>query len=399
MATANQIYTILNDVAQQMYGNKEVSVVNTSTMVALGDKVLNSKDDVDLFVKALTDRIGRTIFSIRRYADVDENVVKHPFDFGVILQKIYVAMPDTGENASWMIGEEGFTADFAPVIQPIARQKLFDNLNTFEISVTVPDKILKTAFTSEIQMAVMIDAVFMAQENRLTVAMRSMVNLTRASFIARKLQAGKVCGAINLLAGYNAQFNETLTVAKCMYDADFLRYASAQISLWCSYMRDMSTVFNDESYERHTPSSDLVLTVLSMFAKVCNSYLQADTFHRELVSLPRYNEVSYWQGSGTSYDFGDISKVSVQLDANTTITQTGVLAVAYDYEALGATINAEYSETQRNSRAQYTDYFHKVERGLFNDMSENGIVFYVADEPEEPENPDTPTTQAKTAKA
>lgn len=379
MATVSQIYTILNAVAGQQYGTSAIAVVDTSTMIALGTKVLSSKDDTDAFLNVLTDRIGRTIFSIRRYSDVDQNVVKHPFDFGVILQKIYVALPETTENQSWEIGEEDFDPEFAPVIRPDARQKLFDNLNTYEVAVTIPDTILKTAFTSETQMAVFIDAIFMSIDNRLTVAMESLVNLVRASFIARKIKSASTCGAINLLDKYNKQFNVTLTASAALYTPDFLRYASSQIGLWCRRMRKMSVLFNDEGYQRHTPDSDLVLTVLDDFAETTASYLQSDTFHKELVALPRYNTVAYWQGSGKTFDFADTSTISVKLDSTTTVTQSGVIAVAYDYEALGATIDAEYAETQRNGRGQYTDYFHKVERGLFNDMSENGIVFYIAD--------------------
>lgn len=379
MATANQIYTILNAVAKQQYGTSAVAVVDTSSMVSLGTKVLSSSTDVDAFMGVLADRIGRTIFSMRRYAGVDENVVKHPFDFGVILQKIYVGLPDTQENSSWEIGEDDFSPEFAPVIKPDTRQKLFDSLNTFELAVTVPDSILKTAFLSEVQMAVFIDAVFMAVENRLTVALESLVNLTRASFIARKINAAKPCGAINLLTAYNSISGEKLTAAKALYTPEFLRFAASQISLWCRRMRKMSSLFNDEGYLRHTPDSDLVLTVLDDFAETTASYLQADTFHKELVSLPRYNTVPYWQGSGTSFAFNDLSAINVKLSPTLTVSQTGVIAVAYDYQALGATIDAQYSETQRNSRSQYTDYFNKVERGMFNDMSENGIVFFIAD--------------------
>lgn len=379
MATVNQVYTVLNSVAKQMYGEKVIAVTDTSSMVALGDKVLSSSADKDMFMSALADRIGRTIFSMRRYEESDTNVVKHGFDYGAILQKIYVGLPSLEADNQWNIGSEDYSPEYAPVIKPDTRQKLFANRNVFQCSITVPDNILKTAFTSEVDMAVFFSAVFMAQENRLMVAMESLINLCRASFIARKIKSGKTCGAINLLARYNTQFTKTLTASACMYDADFLRYASAQISMWTRRMRKMSSLFNDEGYLRHTPSSDLVLTVLDDFAALTGSYLQADVYHNELTALPRYNTVAYWQGSGTDFEFASTSTVSVKLDSNTTITQSGVIAVAYDYEALGVMMESESMETQRNQRDKYTDYYHDVARGLFNDMSENGIVFYVAD--------------------
>lgn len=385
MASANQIYNIVNSVAKMQYGAAQVTVVDTSSLIALGDSVLSSDATKDAFMGQLTDRIGKTIFSVRPYESADENVVKHSFDFGMALQKIYVDLPDTETNTSWEIGEEDFTPSFAPVIKPTVREKLFVSLNTFEISVTIPDDILKTAFLSAEGMATMIDAIFMAVENRLEIAMESMVNLTRAAFIARKLSASSKCGAINLLAAYNTQFGTTVKAKDALYTPEFLRYAASQISLWTKRMRKMSSLFNDETvstgngYKRHTPAEDLVLTVLDDFAETTASYLQADTFHKELVALPRYNTVPYWQGSGQAFDFSSLSTVNVKIDANTTVNQSGVIAVAYDWQALGATINRKKTTTEYNGRSEYTNYYTKIERGLFNDMSENGVVFYIAD--------------------
>lgn len=385
MASANQIYNIVNSVAKMQYGAAQVTVVDTSSLIALGDSVLSSDATKDAFMGQLTDRIGKTIFSVRPYESADENVVKHSFDFGMALQKIYVDLPDTETNTSWEIGEEDFTPSFAPVIKPTVREKLFVSLNTFEISVTIPDDILKTAFLSAEGMATMIDAIFMAVENRLEIAMESMVNLTRAAFIARKLSVRSKCGAINLLAAYNTQFGTTVKAKDALYTPEFLRYAASQISLWTKRMRKMSSLFNDETvstgngYKRHTPAEDLVLTVLDDFAETTASYLQADTFHKELVALPRYNTVPYWQGSGLAFDFSSLSTVNVKIDADTTVNQSGVIAVAYDWQALGATINRKKTTTEYNGRSEYTNYYTKIERGLFNDMSENGVVFYIAD--------------------
>lgn len=391
MANVNQVYTILNNLSKQMFGAKAPSVTDTSGIVALGNTVLSSEKNKDAFWNALIDRIGRTIFSIRQYEETDANVVKHSFDYGMILQKIYVALPEAMRNTSWDIGSEDFVPEYAPVIKADVRQKLFDVLNTYDLDVTVPDHLLKTAFLGATEMGILFSAVFMAVDNMLRVMAEGMVNLTRASFIARKISTAKPCGAINLLKAYNDRFSETLKADAALTDTAFLKFASMQISLWTRRMRKMSVLFNDEGYQRHTPTADLVLTVLDEFATATASYLEADTYHRELVALPRYNSVAYWQFSGESFAFEDTSKVSVKLSSSQTVTQSGVIAVAYDYQALGMMIDRQYTETERNSRSQYTNYYNKIERGMFNDMSENGIVFYIEDSPAAPV---TPTQQA-----
>ena len=90
-----------------------------------------------------------------------------------------------------------------------------------------------------------------------------------------------------------------------------------------------------------------------------------------------YSTVPYWQGSGENYTFNDTSKIDVKINENTTITETGILAVMYDRDAMGVTITERRGATQRNNKDEYTDYFNKATYGYFNDLSENGIVFYV----------------------
>ena len=395
MSSVAQIYSLVNEIATQTYGEKAVSVVDTSSFIALGDKVLSSQNDTDKFLNTLVDRIGRTVFSVRRYEGTEGGMVRHPFEYGCIVQKIYVDLPEAKQNNAWEIGEQGYTPTYAPVIKPSVKQKLFDKISTWEIDVTIPDFMLRTAFTNETSMATFIDAIFVAMDNMMVIALENNASLTRASFIARKLQGGKACGAINLLAGYNAtlaQGETPLTVDNCLLDARFLKWASMQISLWVNRLPKMSSLFNEEGYRRHTPKADMVINVLQDFASATASFLESDTYHKDLVALPRYEAVPYWQASGDDYGFDSTSKIVVKLgkDANNqdiVITQDGILAVIYDYQAMGVTLNERRSTTERNNKDEYTNYYNKANIGYFNDMSENGIVFYVAESGETPDFP------------
>ena len=380
MPNIQQIYSIVNSVASQSMGSAAISAVDASSFIALGNSVLSSQTNTDAYLNTLVDRIGKTIFSIRAYQAADRDIVREPFEFGCILQKIYVDMPEARVNNSWNIGNNNYTPEFAPVIKPVVKQKLFNAISTWEVAVTIPDEILKTAFTSETAMAVFIDAIFTAMENMMQLAMENNINITRAAFIARKLNANSTCGAINLLANYIDLTGESLTVDTCLRDLGFLKYASQQIKLWTDRMVKMSTLFNDEAgYKRHTPKDLQVLDVLAGFDSASNIYLQADTYHNELVKMPYYNVVPYWQGSGEGFDFDDTSSVNIQIDANTTVDESGVLAVLFDHDAMGVTIKDRRATTERNNHDEYTNYYNKANIGYFNDMSENGIVFYIKD--------------------
>ena len=379
MSTVNQIFNIVNDVAKQTFGEKAINVVDTSTLVALGDVVLKSDENTENFTNTLVDRIGKTIFSVRAYkTDNAEGMVREPFEYGCILQKIYVDLPDAKENNSWEIGKVNYTPTFAPVIKPKFKQKLFNKQTTWEIDVTIPDFMLRTAFTSATEMAVLIDAIFTAMENAMEIALENNKNLTRANFIASKLHSNKPCGAINLLHLYNTLTNQTLTVDSCMRDLGFLKWSTQQINLWAKRLSKMSTLFNDEGYKRFTPQTDLIVNVLQDYDSAINSYLQSDTYHNEMTKIASsYSTVPYWQGSGLNYTFADTSKIDVKIDETTTITESGIIAVIYDRDAMGVTITERRGTTERNNKDEYTDYFNKATYGYFNDLSENGIVFYV----------------------
>lgn len=379
MSDVKQIYSILNEVAKQTLGTEAIAVVDTQSFISLGDKVLKSDTDTENFLSKLTDRIAKTVYSVRNYTGINKNLMREPFDYGVIVQKIHVEMPDAKENNAWKIGEQGYTPTYAPVIKPTVSQKLFNKLSTWEIDVTIPDFMLKTAFLNESSMATFIDAIFTAMNNAMVMCADNNANLIRANFIGNKIHSAEPTQAINLLKEYNTLTNAGLTVASCMRDVDFLKWATMQISLWAKRMRVMSKLFNEDGNSKFTSGEYLVLDVLQDFASSTATFLQSDTYHKELVALPMYNEVPYWQGSGTSFAFADTSKISVKIDGTTEVTQGGIIAVAYDYNAIGTTINEPRSTTERNNKDEYTNYYNKATIGCFNDLGENGIVFYIAE--------------------
>ena len=377
MSKVEQIYTLVNETAKESMGEKAIAVKDVSSLIALGDSVLSSASDTENFLNTLVDRIARTVFSVRRYETDTEGMVRHPFEFGCIVQKIYVDMPEAKQNNSWEIGKEGYTPVFAPVIKPTAKQKLFKGITTWEVDVTIPDYMLRTAFLNETSMATFIDAIFTAMDNMITLALENNANLTRASFIARKLKGGKPCGAINLLHEYNTLTGASLTVEGAMMNAEFLAWASRAINLWVKRMSKMSVLFNEEGYKRHTPKDKIVVNLLQDFTSACDTFLGANTFHDELVKLPMYDSVAYWQGAGESFDFDDTSAINIKIDESNTITKKGIIGIVYDYEAMGVTLNERRSTSERNNHDEYTNYYNKANIGYFNDMSENGIVFYL----------------------
>ena len=391
MANVAQIYAILNAVASQSMGSAAVSVVDTRSMVSLGDAVLASNSDVDKFIGALVDRIGRTIVSVREWDDpANDPLVKKPFDYGCVLQKIYVDIEDAAANNAWEIGDQYYTPEFAPVYKPDVRQKLFNKISTWEFNYTIPDNILRTAFISETDMSAFFTAIYVAMDNSMALAIRNANNLVRNTAMAITLNRAGT-NAINVLAEYLTAYpNATVDEDTCLYDPDFLRFYTRRVLDVKRYMRDLSRSWNNEQFARHTPDSELVFTQLQAVDSATKIYLTSDTFHDEMLSLGNYNIVPFWQGVGTSgYALADVSMIKIKITDPTDSTKTinvtgsGILAVMHDIEAMGSTIDNRRVTTERNNKDEYTDTFTKANIGYFYDGSENIAVFYVA-------NPSTP---------
>lgn len=384
MPDIRQVQAIVNSIANQSLGTTGLVSTDTS-FVDIGKAVLSSDENISAWYNVLIDRIGRTVLAIREYRGANAALKREPFEYGAILQKISFDIIEAKENTSWISQNNPHSDPFAKNQTKVV-QSFYDKWSTWEYDSTIPDIQLVTAFKNETEMLAFIDGIFMAAYNSLELAYENLSNLTRASFAASILHSNN-SNAINLLHEYNTKTNASLTVANCLFNVDFLKYATMRIKLVSDRLTRMSRLFNSKNLARHTPKQLQVINVLADFASSVTTYLQADTYHDEMVKLPLYEEVPFWQGSGTDYLFDNTAKISVQIpeavdeSSNVTgdVSYNGVIAMIYDRDACGITIDKRRTKAIYNPKDEYTNYFMKSEMGYYRDMSENGVVFYIAE--------------------
>lgn len=380
----SQIYSILNAAVAEARGNTAQTVKDLSGLISLGNVVLDSSnsDFKDEFLGVLVDRIGRTIISSRTYTARDKTLVYHSFEFGAILQKIYVAPLDGESSAQWGLSNGQSLASFV-IAKPTVEQNLFQNLDTWTVTVTIPDMQLRSAFTSEEAMSAFISAIWVAVESSINQQLEVLTDLAYCGFIGERLVAANGIAnmtVVDLLADYNSQFTPTLTAAEALYSMDFLKYAAQVIDKYTGWLERQSELFNDATTAkvRHTPKELQRLTVLDQFASAMKFYLQADTYHKELVEMPGYVETPYWQSPDQDFSFDKCSTVNVVTPGTGyTVDQDGVVALLTDYEAIGVMIDNRRTRSQVLPNEEATTFFNKVDKGYFADMSENGVVFLV----------------------
>ena len=381
-----QIFELVNGITGEITGKTDLVKEDLSNIVDVG-KELFTTSDVDNYVKSLVNRIGKTIFVNRKYNGKVPSVVMDSWEFGSVLQKISADLPQATENESWEL-VNGTSYDPNIFYKPTVSAKFFNSKVTFEIPLSFTEKQVKESFNSASELNAFISMLYNAVEKSMTVKIDSLVMRTINNMIAHTFD-GDATGvrAVNLLKAYNTAMGmsgaNVLTADKAITNKDFLRYASMQIALYADRLGTMSTLFNAGGKERFTPKDMLHIVLLSDFAEGAKIYLESDTFNKELVKLPTAETVPYWQGSGKSYSFADVSKINVQIAKGSTkkdVTLSGILGVMFDRDALGVCNLDRRVTTNYNPKAEFFSNWYKFDAGYFNDLNENFVLFYVADE-------------------
>lgn len=361
-----QMYTIVNNVADQVMGTSAIKAVDTNSFVSLGNAILSSQTMTENFANELVLRIARTIVSYRMYYSRLKPLIFDDIQWGAIVQKVKVQMPIAVSDKAYDL-KDGDSVDMYEVRKPKMTQKFFVERTPYSFFVTIQRWQLKRAFLNEGAMMAFINAIFGEIRNKLELTFESLGYLAMDNFIANVTEDQ----TINLVTQYNADTGSTLaTGLAAMNDSDFLRYAIGKMNIMSRKLESMTTIFNAEGAERHTPRDLQRFVVLDEFVERMRTVVQWQAFHEQYVSKVPNIEVPYWQAMKSP------SQIIVTNEDGTETTINNVIGFIHDRDALGTyRKESEVLTTPLNARGRYTNTFYHEEQMWFNDLSENGIVF------------------------
>lgn len=369
-----QIYDIVNSVTAQALGDSNLTVVDESSLISLGESVLSSSKNTEPWLNTLAQRIGKTIISYRAYQSKFANLVLDNIEWGAVVQKIKVSMPTATEDDAYKL-EDGKSIDMYKVAKPKVSQKLFISETPYKFFITIQEEFLKEAFLGNSQMASFIGAVYGEVQNKIELTLETLGRNCINNYI------GAVTGtdrAINLLEMYNTETNSSLTADSCMHDKDFINYAIGRIKYYSDLFTDMTTIFNDGTETRHTPYEMQQLYMLTDFINRAETVSQYQAFHDRFVSLEGYKKINYFQSIKSPNQVAVIPS-NADPDAEE-VKVTGLIGVLFDRDALGVYKKQEIVRTTPfNASGLYSNTFYHLKELYFNDLSENFIYFFVAD--------------------
>lgn len=385
-----QIYTLMNNVTNEILGKTDIVKEDLSNVVEVGTEIFGATD-VDKYVKSLVNHIGKVVFVDRPYAGSAPSVLMDSWEFGSVMEKISADLPQATENESWEL-EDGQEYKQDIFYKPSVSAKFFNKMVTFEIPMSFTEKQVKQSFSSAAQLNGFLSMLYNSVEKSFTVKLDSLIMRNIANMIGETVAhdfptvttggkhayaASTSIRAVNLLKLYNDAKGDNIRFDVALQTPEFLRFCVYTIGLYVDRISKMSTLFNVGGKERFTSGEFMRFVLLSEFKNAATAYLQSDTFHEDLVKLPESEVVPYWQGSGQNYSFADTSAINIKTASGANVNMVGIIGVIFDRDALGVCNTDRRVTTNYNAKAEFFNNYYKFDAEYYNDLNENFVLFFI----------------------
>ena len=372
-----QTKEILTTIANEMLGEENTIVTeNLANLQDIGN-VLITQQNVDTYVKKLVDKIGKVVFKNRLLNSTAPSLLVDSWEYGAILQKVRMKLIPAEENDAVKL-VDGQSYDQNVFHQPTVSATFYSKEITFEVPISYTREQLNSSFNSVTELNGFYNLLETTVQNSLTVKTDALIMRTINYRIGKTYTKGRASQKINLLAGYNAVSGKSLTTADCFQDEGFLKYAISEIKNYQDRLKLPTSLFNDQKEETFTPVQNQKLVLLSDFKNTVDTHLIPVVQNSENLTLS-CETVPYWQGSGATFSFADISKIDVTLDTTSEKAQVGgIVGILFDDEALKVGNLNQYVTTNYNAKGDFYTNYYKEQSGFFVDLAENFLIFYVA---------------------
>ena len=384
----NQIYGIVNEATKQALGSKAMAAIDTTTLAEVGGQVLSALNPATFpaFVNGLMGVLNNTRIKAKSYDGADRvSAYRNTEEFGLYMRKIQIdKVQDVGENSSFKVQDWDY---YDGSLTTNWTDRLFGNIAGFETAPQIVQrKQLQRCFANPAEMAAFIAMLDTGRMNDIRCHMESTETLARATAMGSCFGSTKT--AIDLGALYNTATGKATAPDSWQYDADQIRFYIVEMKRIIARLKKMNRIYNNAAADRFTREDEMVIDIHSDFVASMTGYLE-NTLIKQFIELPGYNEVSRWQGVGTSY--GNTLKLMIENDnlgVDTTefasltttgkeLTVDGVIAFVHDIDKYAMTIDDLRTVSAENQLQETVTTVTKFDTAYAVDPSEQGIVFYV----------------------
>lgn len=374
-----QISEMLNSAIKEVVGESEIINENLSNIVTIGSAI--PADSLDTIFTKIINKVGNTIIESKKYNGNSLGILMNEWEYGSILEKIRIDIPETTTNDSWSL-VKGNSYDCFKFSPPTVRAKYFNKAVTFEIPMSYTAEQMKDSFRNADTAVSFWNAVENAIQTSITANTEMLEYRAVTNMIGLKVHNNN--NVVNLLAEYKDETGITaLAAKKTLHDKDFLRFCAKRISMYSDYIKSLSMLNNDDGYITATADDEKRLILLSDFAKSIEYDLYSNTFNQEFVKIGKYTTIPYWQGTGTSRKFENNSKIDLTISDLSgepqTVTKSGIVGVLFDVNGCCVCRKNYRVLSMPVPKGEFINYWYKYDAMYMNDTANNFIVFTIED--------------------
>ena len=228
--TFEQISSVLTSIVQQATGQAVLAPVDTSSFVSVGQIALRA--DRDAVMNAITNVLGRTIFSIRPYGAKLSGMMMDSFRWGNVMRKLSIADADWNDDPAYdypvtydasqtVPSGDGGTVDQWIIKKPNVLQTNFYGFSVYGDHITITEEQLETAFRSPDELGSFLSLIMTNLSNRLEQSNESIRRGLLVNAITALYAEANTSRVIHLLTEYNTLTGLSLTSSTVYQPANF----------------------------------------------------------------------------------------------------------------------------------------------------------------------------------
>lgn len=407
--TIEQSNAFLSAIVTQMQGGALTSV-NTGNFTSVAQNAL--KQGYDPLLTAISQVLSRTIFSIRPYRGKLKSIMVDNQRYGAITRKInYIDGNLEEDQRLYLTGTTPYSNGDVPTPdqwafrKPRTWQSNFYGAETYQRVTTIYRDQLDTAMTGPEMFREFIGGQIQNVVDQLEQVGDAKARQCLINFIGGKIgletDNDPATHVIHLFTEYAADTGVTLTLANYLAPANFkpfIEWLYARIATLADFMAERGHNYNysptlggTKTYiQRHTPKDRLKAFFISSAFNQINSMAISEVFNRDELKMIDFTAINYWQSVQDPYNITasvTYNDPTVNITTATTddlktatvttkgTTDTPVLGVLFDEEALGMTIvNEGVYDSGLNAASLHNNRFYHFTNKIWNDFSEAGVV-------------------------
>lgn len=402
-------HAIMNALVRQATAQTDLAVVDTSSFIDAGSKVLAT--GTDNVMESIAKLIGKVYVSSRPYTGKFKLISATDEQFSTRMAKISVYARDNEESGAFNTDlntniEDGLndTSGAGSMWeQNIAKvvERFFLSEFAWEKSHTTPMVQLQDAFRNEAEFVAFMNGIMVEVENDIQSTIEAKNRMVVADRIAgtklmvSKSKLGAEC-AVNLTKVVNDEFGTAWTTKEILeqHNKELLEVLVAKIKIDSDRLTERTALYHDPmtiaaagsdpAYNilRHTPKASQKFMYYGELFTKAKTKVMPEIFNTEYLDMKNGESVNYWQSSKE----GSRSKISIKPAlpdgaVSENVTLDYVVGILFDTDAMMVTnqFTGVYT-TPVNAKHLYYNTFWHYKMGVCQDYTENAIIYYLADE-------------------